>query len=191
MNIDFTTFFGWGIFAFLFLLLEQPLLAQLKLPTEPKVEGETSNLSGYLFPVNPGQPNFLAGTMGELRSTHFHAGIDIRTNSSVGVPIRATQNGYISKVIVGSYGYGHALLLQHPDGNTSLYGHLDQFKGAIADFVLNEQYRRKSFDIDINLEPNQFPINKGDTIALSGNTGGSSGPHLHFEIRNEIGRAHV
>ncbi|MFM8742618.1 MAG: M23 family metallopeptidase [Cytophagales bacterium] len=189
VKIDFTTFFGWGIFAFVFLLLAQPLSAQLKLSTESKVEGEASNLSGYLFPVNPGQPNFLAGTMGELRSTHFHAGIDVRTNSSVGVPIRATQNGYVSKVIVGSYGYGHALLLQHPDGNTSLYGHLDQFKGPIANFVLNEQYKRKSFDLDISLEPNQFPISKGDTIALSGNTGGSSGPHLHFEIRNEKNEA--
>lgn len=187
MNTQRTFFFE--LIAFALLLQALPSVAQFKMPNDFKAGGETGSSSNYLFPVNPGQPNFLAGTMGELRSTHFHAGIDVRTNNMVGVPIRATQGGYISKVIVGSYGYGHALMLQHPDGNTSLYGHLDQFKGPIANFVLNEQYRRKSFDIDINLEPNQFPINKGDTIALSGNTGGSSGPHLHFEIRNEKNEA--
>jgi hypothetical protein len=181
--------FTLGTIACVVLLQALPADAQFKMPNDFKAGGEAGNSNGYLFPVNPGQPNFLAGTMGELRSTHFHAGIDVRTNNMVGVPIRATQSGYISKVIVGSYGYGHALMLQHPDGNTSLYGHLDQFKGPIANFVLNEQYKRKSFDIDINLDPNQFPINKGDTIALSGNTGGSSGPHLHFEIRNENNEA--
>lgn len=189
MNTQRTFFFELSTIAFALLLQTLPSVAQFKMPNDFKAGSETGSSSNYLFPVNPGQPNFLAGTMGELRSTHFHAGIDVRTNNMVGVPIRATQGGYISKVIVGSYGYGHALMLQHPDGNTSLYGHLDQFKGPIANFVLNEQYRRKSFDIDMNLEPNQFPINKGDTIALSGNTGGSSGPHLHFEIRNEKNEA--
>lgn len=181
--------FAFSIIACALLVQTLPSVAQFKMPNDFKAGGEDGSSNSYLFPVNPGQPNFLAGTMGELRSTHFHAGIDVRTNNMVGVPIRATQSGYISKVIVGSYGYGHALMLQHPDGNTSLYGHLDQFKGPIANFVLNEQYRRKSFDLDINLEPNQFPINKGDTIALSGNTGGSSGPHLHFEIRNDKNEA--
>ena len=144
-----------------------------------------STSSSYLFPVNPGHPNLLAGTMGELRSTHFHSGIDVRTNNMVGVPILATQRGYISHIIVGAYGYGHAMLITHPDGNTSLYGHLDQFKGAITKHIIQEQYRRKSFDLDIEFSANQFPVNRGDTIGLSGNTGGSSGPHLHFEIRNE------
>jgi Peptidase family M23 len=141
-------------------------------------------LPPYLFPVNPGQPNFLAGTMGELRSTHFHAGIDVRTNNMVGIPILATQQGYISRIIVSAYGYGNALFITHPDGNTSLYGHLDRYKGAIADHVLREQYNKKSFDLDLQFDPNQFKVNRGDTIGLSGNTGGSSGPHLHFEIRD-------
>ncbi len=141
-------------------------------------------LSPYLFPVNPGQPNFLAGTMGELRSTHFHAGIDVRTNNMVGIPILSTQQGYISRIIVGAYGYGNALFITHPDGHTSLYGHLDRFKGAIADHVLREQYNRKSFDLDLPFDSNQFIVDRGDTIGLSGNTGGSNGPHLHFEIRN-------
>jgi hypothetical protein len=141
-------------------------------------------LQPYLFPVNPGQPNFLAGTMGELRSTHFHAGIDVRTNNMSGIPILATQQGYISRIIVGTGGYGSAMFIAHPDGHTSLYGHLDRFNGAIANHILKEQYKRKSFDINIEFDSNQFKINRGDTIGLSGNTGGSSGPHLHFEIRD-------
>ncbi|MFM8914547.1 MAG: M23 family metallopeptidase, partial [Flammeovirgaceae bacterium] len=137
MNRQRIAFFIWSILAFTLLWKAQPTAAQFKMPNDLKVEAEAGNSNSYLFPINPGQPNFLAGTMGELRTTHFHAGIDVRTSNMVGVPIRATQGGYISKVIVGSYGYGLALMLQHPDGNTSLYGHLDQFKGAIADFVLN------------------------------------------------------
>lgn len=163
-------------------------IAQFSLPQEI-LTPRTTSLPLYLFPVNPGSPNLLAGTMGELRSTHFHTGIDIRTNNMIGVPILATQSGYISRVIVGAYGYGNALMITHPDGNVSLYGHLDKFKGAIADYILKEQYARKSFDIDLPFKLGQFEINRGDTIALSGNTGGSTGPHLHFEIRNQNNEA--
>jgi hypothetical protein len=160
------------------------LMAQFSLPYEV-FTSKTTDLPPYLFPVNPGQPNSLAGTMGELRSTHFHAGIDVRTNNMVGVPILATQQGYFSRVMVSAYGYGNAVMIRHPDGNTSLYGHLDRFKGPIADHILREQYKNKSFDIDLVFESNQFPVNRGDTIGFSGNTGGSSGPHLHFEIRDQ------
>ncbi len=143
----------------------------------------------YLFPINPGTQNWLAGTMGELRNTHFHAGIDIRTNNMAGVPVRAAQRGYISRVIVSPYGYGHVMFLTHPDGNISVYAHLDQYKGQVANYILNKHYEQKSFDLDLEFAPNQFPINRGDTIALSGNTGGSNGPHLHFEIRDENNEA--
>ncbi len=139
-----------------------------------------ANKEPYLFPVNPGTQNYLAGTMGELRNTHFHAGIDIRTNNMAGVPIRATQQGYISRIIVGSYGYGQALFITHPDGNVSVYGHLDRFKGKVADHILNKHYEQKSFDLDLEFAPNQFPVNRGDTVGLSGNTGGSNGPALAF-----------
>ena len=143
-----------------------------------------AGLGSYLFPINPGQPNYLAGTMGELRNTHFHGGIDIRTNNRIGVPVLATQDGYVSRANVSAFSYGSALFVTHPDGKTSVYGHLDKYKGKIASFVKREQYRRKSFEIDLYFKPGDFPVTKGDTIAFSGNTGSSSGPHLHFEIRD-------
>ena len=154
--------------------------AQYNETDSPTTKG--AGLGSYLFPINPGQTNQLAGTMGELRNSHFHGGLDIRTNNRIGVPVRATQDGYISRVSVSAFGYGTALYLNHPDGRTSLYGHLDKLKGNILDFIKREQYRRKSFEIDLTLKPGEFPVNKGDTIALSGNTGSSSGPHLNFEI---------
>ncbi len=143
----------------------------------------------YLFPINPGKQNWLAGTMGELRNTHFHSGIDIRTDNQIGIPVLATQRGYISRVIVGTNGYGQALFVTHPDGNVSVYGHLDRYYRNLAAYVLTKHYQLKSFDLDIEFYPNQFMVNRGDTIAFSGNTGGSSGPHLHFEIRDNQNEA--
>ena len=148
-----------------------------------------ANEESYLFPINPGKQNCLAGTMGELRNTHFHAGIDIRTNNMAGIPVRATQRGYISRAIVSSYGYGQVLFVTHPDGNVSVYAHLDQYKGKVANHILNKHYEKKSFDLDLEFTPDQFPVNRGDTIGLSGNTGGSNGPHLHFEIRDDKNEA--
>ncbi len=150
---------------------------------------ETPSNSHYLFPIIPGKQNLLAGTMGELRSTHFHAGLDIRTSSITGLPVRAANSGYVARIIVSSYGYGKAIILKHPDGNQTLYAHLDQFKGLIGDYVLKKHYAQKSFDLDITLNKNELTITQGDTIALSGNTGGSQGPHLHFEIRDSANHA--
>ncbi len=143
----------------------------------------------YLFPIFPGKLNMLTGSMGELRSTHFHAGVDIRTNNMIGIPVRAAMKGYISRIIVGTHGYGKAIFITHPDGNQTLYGHLDKFKGALADYVLKEHYAKKSFDLDLFLPAGLLPVNRGDTIGLSGNTGGSQGPHLHFEIRDSANLA--
>ena len=132
----------------LFLLAALPggVLAQFNELDIPRDGGS----SGYLFPINPGQPNYLAGTMGELRSTHFHGGIDIRTNNRIGIPVLATQDGYISKANVSSFGYGTVLYVNHPDGKVSLYGHLDRIAGKVGSFVKREQYKRKTFEINLN-----------------------------------------
>jgi hypothetical protein len=138
----------------------------------------------YLYPINPGTPSSLAGTMGELRSSHFHSGIDIRTGNIIGLPVLASKSGYISRVTITPSGYGNVLYITHPDGNTTLYAHLDKFLGGMGDYVLKEQYRRKSHQIDLFFRKDQFKVKQGDTVALSGNTGSSGGPHLHFDIRD-------
>ncbi len=155
------------------------LLAQFN-ELEPLRDGGSSS---YLFPINPGQPNYLAGTMGELRSSHFHGGIDIRTGNRIGLPVLATQDGYISRAQISTSGYGTALFVAHPDGHVSVYGHLDRIKGKAGARVKREQYNRKSFEVTLSFRENEFRVKRGDTIALSGNTGSSQGPHLHFEIR--------
>ena len=165
----------------LLFLTVTPCLAQAQFsrPEEKFPADET-----YLYPVYPGQPGSLAGTMGELRTTHFHSGIDIRTNNMIGMPVRASKSGYISRISSSGTGYGNVIYITHPDGNTTLYAHLDKFNGPIGKHILEEQYRLKSGEIDLYFEPNQFVVSRGDTIGLSGNTGSSGGPHLHFDIRD-------
>ncbi|MEM9858152.1 MAG: M23 family metallopeptidase, partial [Bacteroidota bacterium] len=139
----------------------------------------------YLFPINPGVQNTLAGTMGELRSSHFHSGIDIRTGGRTGLAVHAAAGGYISRAAVSPTGYGNALYIQHPNGETTVYAHLEKFEGPVADYVRKEQYRRKRFKVNLYFRKDQFKINRGDTIAWSGNSGSSGGPHLHFDIRDK------
>jgi hypothetical protein len=147
------------------------------------------NSEEYLFPIQPGQIASLAGTLGELRSNHFHTGIDIRTNNTVGYPVYAAKSGYISRAGMSPGGYGNVLYVTHPDGNTTVYAHLESFKGPVAGYIKREQYRRKTFEIDLFFRKDQFPVRQGDTVALSGNTGSSSGPHLHFDIRDKDNNA--
>jgi hypothetical protein len=169
-------------------LLSGQAYGQFKLPAHEH-DSLVNAAEHYRFPVNPGMPAFLAGTMGELRPTHFHGGIDIRTNNREGVPIRAAMRGYVSRVIVGTFGYGKVIFVAHPNGQTTVYGHLSAIKGKLGDYVREKQYAGKSFDVDLQLLPDQFPVAQSDTIGFSGNTGGSNGPHLHFEIRDSANNA--
>lgn len=143
------------------------------------------NLEGYfLFPIEPNQEHQLAGTFGELRGNHFHAGIDIKVNGRIGIPILAAAEGYVSRIKVSHNGYGHAVYIQHPNGYTTVYAHLDAYHGKIAQTVLQKQYKNKSFSVELFPSANQLTVQIGDTIGFSGNSGGSQAPHLHFEIRN-------
>ncbi len=129
-------------------------------------------------------PIVLAGTFGELRPNHFHAGIDLKTKGLEGLPIIAIADGFVSRVKISTGGYGKALYLTHDNGYTSVYAHLSAYEPGLADYVLDEQYRHKTYTIQFFPETDQYRYQKGDTIAWSGNSGSSTAPHLHFEIRD-------
>lgn len=148
--------------------------------------GKTYGAEYYRSPV--GFAITLAGNVGEIRSDHFHTGIDIKALQGVGSPIYATADGYVSRVGVSPSGYGHVLYVTHPNGETSVYGHLNGFAPQIARWVRAQQYAKRSFRVDLYPGKEQFPVRQGERIAFLGNTGSSGGPHLHFEIRDAQGR---
>lgn len=131
-------------------------------------------------------PLILAGTFGELRSNHFHSGIDIKTQQREGLPVYAIGNGTITRIKVSLWGYGKVLYVAHPNGYTSVYGHLQKFSPKIEEYIKKIQYGKKSYEVEVFPEYGEIKLEKGEVIAFSGNTGGSSGPHLHFEIRSSI-----
>lgn len=129
-------------------------------------------------------PILLAGNFGECRPGHFHSGLDIKTQGRENMPVRAAAEGYVSRIKTDKGGFGHALYVTHPNGYTTLYAHLNDFAPAMQKYLKQQQYEKKRWDVDMTLPPTKFPVKKGEQIAWSGNTGGSSAPHLHFEIRN-------
>lgn len=126
----------------------------------------------------------LNGTFGELRYNHFHAGLDISTKRKIGVPIYAPADGVVNRIKVSPFGYGKALYVKHNDEITTVYAHLDAYAGEIARYVKANQYESQSFDIELFPVMDELTVKKGDLIGYSGNTGGSGGPHLHFEVRD-------
>lgn len=129
-------------------------------------------------------PIQLVSNFGELRPNHYHMGFDIRTNQRENLPVHAAADGYISKIKIEQYGFGHAIYINHPNGYTTLYAHLNDFFPALNNYLKDKQYADQQWEQEIEFTPGQFPVTKGQFIAYSGNTGGSAGPHLHFEIRD-------
>jgi hypothetical protein len=129
-------------------------------------------------------PMLLAGNFGELRTNHFHSGIDIKTQGKTGLPVYAPAEGWVSRIKISPWGFGTALYIDHPNGYTTVYGHLSRLRDDLAQYARTIQYQRQSFDIDLTVPKGKFPFKQGELIAYSGNSGSSGGPHLHFEIRD-------
>ena len=133
-------------------------------------------------------PIQLSGTFGELRNNHFHAGLDIKTQGRQGIPVKSIKAGWINRVRVSVSGYGKALYVEHLDGTTSVYAHLKKFSSKIEAYLKEKQYQKESYNIQLFPKVNELKIESGEIIGYSGNTGGSNGPHLHFEIRDSKGQ---
>jgi len=157
------------------------LLLILFVSLQTKCQEESNTTSEFRSPI--GIPIYLSGTYAELRGNHFHAGLDIKTNGKSGYRIYSVADGYVARVKVQEGGYGKALYIAHPNGYTTVYAHLREFKGRIADYVKKEQYRQNQYGVDLYLSPGQIPVSKDEVVALSGNSGSSTAPHLHFEFR--------
>lgn len=149
--------------------------------------GESKSQSFYPqnyfgFPMDT--PLYLSAPFGSLRDNHFHSGMDIRTYEKEGLPIYAVADGYVARIKYASNGYGKAVYINHPNGYTSVYGHLQRAEGEIASYIKRYQYEIERFDFDHFPGAGKLKVTKGQIIGWSGNSGGSTGPHLHFEIRD-------
>lgn len=151
--------------------------------TVVEAEAQSSYPQNYFRnPLNI--PMQLAANFGAVRANHFHMGLDLRTNSKENLSVVAAADGYVSRIKVERYGFGNAVYITHPNGYTTVYAHLNKYFDKLDEFVKERQYKEEKWEQDITFSSGQFPVTKGQLIALSGNTGGSAGPHLHFEIRD-------
>lgn len=157
--------------SFILLLVFHPAVAQKSIP--PRTFANPLDIT-----------LILSGNYGEIRSTHFHTGLDFKTEQVEGKNVYAADSGYISRISIQTGVYGKALYIRHPSGYTTVYGHLREFIPEIEDYVKNQHYRKHKHTIELYPAPDKFPVRRAQIIAYSGNTGRSSGPHLHFEIRS-------
>jgi len=129
-------------------------------------------------------PLVLAANFGELRPNHFHMGLDFKTNGKEGYNLYSIEKGFVSRIKVSTHGYGKVIYIDHPNGVTSVYAHCSGFKGKIDSLVKLTQFREGNFEIDISLKSDETTVNRGEIVAISGNSGSSTAPHLHFELRD-------
>jgi murein DD-endopeptidase MepM/ murein hydrolase activator NlpD len=167
-----TLFMNFQVLTYLFIsLISAPDVQTLsnnlnnKVITYPKGE--------FVFPINPGRRASLSGSYGDIRFNHFHAGLDIRTGGVEGVAVHSAGDGYVSRIGVSGGGYGNALYITHPNGYTTVYGHLKEFGDRIKGKLLEREYQQQSWAIDTYFQPGEIPVSKGEVVAFSGNTGGS------------------
>ena len=147
-----------------------------------KLNAQTDSISKYSPPLNI--PLILSANFGELRPNHFHMGLDFKTNGTEGIKLLAIADGYVSRIKISPYGYGKAVYINHPNGITSLYAHCSSLLGKLDSIVKLTQIKEQNFEIEIFLDENDITIKRGENFALSGNSGSSTAPHLHFELRD-------
>jgi murein DD-endopeptidase MepM/ murein hydrolase activator NlpD len=145
---------------------------------------EPRNYPRQYFQWPVGATKALVANFGELRPNHYHMGLDCRTEQVENKPVYAAADGYVAKVKIEPWGFGRAIYINHPNGLTTLYAHLNDFYPPLENYIKQQQYRLKSWEVFLDIPASMFPVKKGALIAYSGNTGGSQGPHLHFEIRD-------
>ena len=153
------------------------LITLISVQLNSQERGDTKLDSPIDFPIR------LSGNFGELRSSGFHSGIDIKTKGKEGVLIRSIDSGYVSRVQVSTSGFGKVIYINHGNNLTSVYAHLSRFSDKIEKIINELQYKNKTYEVRKFFKSNELKISKKEELGFSGNTGSSFGPHLHFEIR--------
>lgn len=156
--------------------------------TSSLISGAQNNYPQDYFSNPLDIPLILSGTFAELRATHFHSGLDIKTQQRTGLKVKASASGFVSRIKISHFGYGKAIYITHPNGYTTVYAHLQKFAPTIEAYIKNKQYEKESYEIELFPSAEELPITKESLIAYTGNSGGSSGPHLHYEIRDNAER---
>lgn len=175
------------LFPILFLVPCLSFFGPQQLQNDPNIADPIAIAASYpkdyfMAPIN--DPLLVTGTFCELRPGHFHSGLDLKSKTgAVGQPVFAAAEGYIDQIKVQASGYGNVMYIKHPNGYTTVYAHLDKFSSAIAAVVKETQYKRERFEVIIDFPADKYKVGKGEEIGKMGNSGGSTGPHLHFEIR--------